>query len=52
MTQIAHSGSFWAQFRMSRDLFTDPTTGDVTFELPYRGNLQQPVEVKIVRAEK
>ena len=42
MTQIAYSGSFWTQFRALRDLFTDLTAG----------NLQQPVELKIVCTEK
>ena len=27
MTQIASSGLFWTQFRVSRDLFTDRTAG-------------------------
>ena len=43
MTQVAYSGSFWTQFRVPRDLST---------ELSYRGNFQQPVEFKIVRTEK
>ena len=30
MTQIAYTGSFWTQFRVSRDLFTDLTAGDAT----------------------
>ena len=30
MTQIAYSGSFWTQFRVSRDLFTDLTAGEAT----------------------
>ena len=52
MTQIAYSGLFWTQFRVSRDLFTDLTAGEATVELSYRGNLQQPVQFKIVRSEK
>ena len=48
MTQIAYSGLFWTQFRVSRDLFTDLTTGKATV----RTFLQQPVEFKIVRTEK
>ena len=39
-------------FFMSRDLFTDLTTGKPRFELSYRGNLQQPFEFKIVNTEK
>ena len=38
MTQITHFGSFWTQFRVSRDLFTDLTAGRPRFELSYRGN--------------
>ena len=30
MTQIAHSGLFWTQFRMSRDVFTDLTARKAT----------------------
>ena len=30
MTQIAYSGSFWTQLRVSRDVFTDLTTGKTT----------------------
>ena len=30
MTQIAYSGSFWTQFNVSRDLFTDRTAGEAT----------------------
>ena len=30
MTQNAYSGSFWAQIRVSRDLFTDLTAGNAT----------------------
>ena len=30
MTQIAYSGLFWTQFRVSRDLFTDLTAGKAT----------------------
>ena len=30
MTQIAYSGSFWAQFRVSRDLFTDLAAVEAT----------------------
>ena len=30
MTHIAYSGSFWTQFRVSRDLFTDLTAGMAT----------------------
>ena len=30
MTQIAYSGSFWTQFRVLRDLFTDLTAGEAT----------------------
>ena len=30
MTQVAYSGSFWMQFRVSRDLFTDLTAGEAT----------------------
>ena len=52
MTQIAYSGSFWTQFHVSRDLFTDLTQGRPRFEFSYRGNLQQPVEFQIVRTEK
>ena len=51
MTQIACFGSFWTQFRVSRDLFTDLTTAEATVRT-CRGNLQQPVEFKIVRTEK
>ena len=51
MTPIANSGSFWVQFRVSRDLFNDLTAGGHGFELSYRGYLQQPVEFKIVRTE-
>ena len=58
MVQIIWSGSFWTQFRVSRDLFTNLTAvcvcvagggGFARFELSHRGNLQQPVEFKIVR---
>ena len=49
MAQIAYSGSFWTQFRVSRDLFTDPTAWGQRVELSYRGNWQQPVELNIVR---
>ena len=52
MPQIVYSGSFWTQFPVSHDLFTDLTAGGPRFELSYRGNLQQPVEFKIVRTEK
>ena len=50
MTQIAYSGSFWAQFCVSRDLFTD--LNPLQFELSCRGNFQQPIEFKIVRTKK
>ena len=30
MTQIAYSGLFWTQFRVSRDLFTDLHAGKAT----------------------
>ena len=30
MTQIAYSGLFWTQFRVSRDIFTDLTAGKAT----------------------
>ena len=52
MTQIAYSGLFCTQFRVSRDLFTDLHAGKATVELSYRVYLQQPVESKIVRTEK
>ena len=51
MTQIAYCGSFWTQFLVSRDLLTNLTTGKATVRTYYRGNLQQPVEFKIVRTE-
>ena len=50
MTQIAYSGLFWAQFRVSRDLFTDLTAGKATV-LTFLPRLQ-PVGFKIVRTEK
>ena len=28
MAQITDSGSYWTQFRVSRDLFTDLTAGE------------------------
>ena len=46
MTQIAYSGSFWTQFRVSRDLFTDLTAGKATVRNFLQRNLQQPVELK------
>ena len=30
MAHIAYFGSFWAQIRLSRDLFTDLTAGEAT----------------------
>ena len=48
MIQIAYPGSFRTQFCLSRDLFTDLTAGEATVRTFYRGNLQQPVEFKIV----
>ena len=52
MTQIAYSGSFWTQFRVSLDLFTDLTAVEATVRIFLRSNFQQPVEFKIVRTEK
>ena len=52
-TQIAYLGSFWTQFRVSRDLFTDLTAGEsMVGAFFYRGNLQYLVEFKIVPTEK
>ena len=52
MKQFAFFGSFWTQFCVSRDLFTNLTAEEATVRTSYRGNLQQPVEFKIVRTEK
>ena len=52
MTQIAYFGSFWAQFRVSWDLFTDLTVGRPRLKFSYHGNIQQPFQLKIVRTEK
>ena len=51
MTQIAYFGSFWVQFRVSRDVPIS-LQGKPRFELSYRSNLQQPVEFKIVSTGK
>ena len=51
MAQITYSVSFWTQFLVSHDLFTDLTKGEAKV-LSYRGNLQQPVEFKTVPTEK
>ena len=32
MTQMAYSGSFWTQFRVSRDLFTDLNAGKASVQ--------------------
>ena len=45
-------GRLGRNFCVSRDLFTISPQRKSWFELSYRGNLQKPVEFKIVRTEK